>query len=193
MAQKCVGHTTAGTPCDAWAVRGASVCVAHGGAAPQVKAAAARNLERETAERAVATLGLPREIDPHTALLEEVWRAAGHVAWLQEVVAGLERQRVVQGVIKTVQLPDGGRRVEVGAAISTWVALYQGERDRLVRAAREAIHAGVAERQVRIAEGQAQMLARVISLVVTDLGHDLKDERVRGIMRLRVIEGGQAA
>lgn len=82
--------------------------------------------------------GLPRGVDPHVALLEEVNRAAGHVAWLGEVVAQLEKNQVVHGITRTVQLPDGTRTVEARAAINVWVKLYQEERDRLVRVAKAA-------------------------------------------------------
>lgn len=144
-------------------------CKLHGGASPTHLRAA----QRREAERAVAVFGLPRDVDPHVALLEEVHRAAGHVAWLGEVVAQLEKNHVVHGIVRTVQFPDGTRAVEARAAINLWVKLYQEERDRLVRVAKAAIDAGVAERQVRLAEAQAQQLAQVIRAILTDLGHDL--------------------
>jgi hypothetical protein len=128
-------------------------------------------------------------VEPHEALLEEVHRAAGHVAWLGEVVGQLERSQVVHGITRTVQLPDGSRTVEARAAINIWVKLYQEERDRLVRVAKAAIDAGVEERQVRLAEGQAQQLAHVIRTVLTDLGHDPADQRVRKVVRFRLLEG----
>jgi hypothetical protein len=59
-----------------------------------------------------------------------------------------------------------------------------------VRVAKLAIDAGVAEQQVRLAEEQAKQLAAVIRAILTDLGHDLEDERVRDVVRLRLIEGG---
>ena len=132
---------------------------------------------------------MPREVEPHEALLEEVHRAAGHVAWLGEVVGQLERNQVVHGITRTVQLPDGSRTVEARAAINIWVKLYQEERRDMVRTAKLALDAGVEERQVRLAEGQAQQLAQVIRAILTDLGHDLEDRRVRDVVRLRLIEG----
>ena len=130
-------------------------CKLHGGASPtHVKAA-----QRREAERAVALYGLPRDVEPHDTLLEEVHRTAGHVAWLAEVVGQLDPQQVVHGVVRTVQGPGGSRTVEARAVLNPWVKLYQEERDRLVRVAKAAIDAGVAERQVRITEEQAQQLA----------------------------------
>jgi hypothetical protein len=162
-------------------------CRLHGGASPtHVKAA-----QRREAERAVKQFGLPRAVEPHEALLEEVHRAAGSVAWLGETVGQLDRNQLVHGITRTVQLPDGSRTVEARAAINLWVKLYQEERDRLVRVAKAAIDAGVEERQVRLAEAQAQQLAQVIRAILMDLGHDLADENVRKVVRLRLIEGGK--
>lgn len=182
-----------GKRCGRAAAKGATVCVKHGAAAPQVQKAAKERIERAKAEGAVAMLGLPREIDPHSALLEEVHRAAGHVAWLAHEVTQLEREKVVYGVTKAVQLPDGKRQTTAEAALNVWVRLYQDERDRLVRVCKAAVDAGVAERQVEIAEAQARQLADVIGAVLTDLGHDLNDQRTREVVRLRLIKGGEAA
>jgi hypothetical protein len=146
--------------------------------------------ERREAEDAVASLGLPRGVEPHQALLEEVHRAAGHVAWLAQVVGELDKNQVVHGITRTVQLADGTRTVEARAAVNVWVKLYQEWHDRLVRVAKVAIDAGVAERQVRLAEEQAQQLAQVIRAILIDLGHDLADEHVREVVRLRLTEGG---
>jgi hypothetical protein len=71
------------------------------------------------------------------------------------------KNQVVHGITRSVQLPNGTRTVEARSAINLWVKLYQEERDRLVRVAKAAIDAGVEERQVRLAEGQARQLAQV--------------------------------
>ena len=161
-------------------------CKLHGGATPTHLRAA----QRREAERAVASLGLPREVEAHTALLEEVHRAAGHVAWLAEVVGQLDKSQIVHGITRTVQAADGTRTVEARATVNVWVRLYQEWHDRLVRVSKLAIDAGVAELQVRLAEKQAQQLAAVIRAILTDLGHDPADEQVRDVMRLRLTEGG---
>jgi hypothetical protein len=187
--ERCGANTKRGAVCHKPAGWGTPYrhgrCKLHGGASPtHVKAA-----QRREAERAVEQFGLPREVEPHEALLEEVHRAAGHVAWLGEVVGQLERNQLVHGITRTVQLPDGSRTVEARAAINIWVKLYQEERRDLVRTAKLALDAGVEERQVRLAEAQAQQLAQVIRAILTDLGHDLEDRRVRDVVRLRLIEG----
>ena len=188
--ERCGANTKRGAVCNKPAGWGTPYqhgrCRLHGGATPtHVKAA-----QRREAELAVVTLGLPHDVEPHMALLEEVHRAAGHVAYLGEVVGELERNQLVHGITRTVQLPDGTRTVEARAAINPWVKLYQEERDRLVRVSKLAIDAGVAERQVRLAEEQARQLAAVLRAILTDLGHDLEDQHVRQVVRLRLIEGG---
>ncbi|MHB1950182.1 MAG: hypothetical protein ACYCQK_01755 [Acidiferrobacteraceae bacterium] len=162
-------------------------CKRHGGATETHERAA----QREIAQRAVIRFGLRRDVSPHEALLEMVQTSAGLVAEYEAVIAQIDRERLVNGIVKTVQLPDGGRRVEAMAARAVWLDLYNEERDRLVRACREAIHCGVAERQVRLAEQMAQQLAAVVTAILTDLGHDLSDQRTREIVRLRMIEGGR--
>jgi hypothetical protein len=42
---RCIANNKSGTKCKRWAIRGASVCSAHGGAAPQVREAARLRLE----------------------------------------------------------------------------------------------------------------------------------------------------
>jgi hypothetical protein len=187
--ERCGANTKRGAVCNqpaGWGTPyGHGRCKLHGGATPTHLRAA----QRREAERAVGLFGLPREVEAHQALLEEVHRAAGHVAWLGEVVGGLDKNQVVHGITRTVQHPDGTRTVESRAAVNPWVKLYQDERDRLVRVAKAAMDAGVEERRVRLAEQQAQRLAAVIRAILTDLGHDLEDDRVRKVVRLRLLEG----
>lgn len=163
-------------------------CKLHGGATTNGRKAA----QKEIAKEAVARYGLPREVDPDEALLEEVHRTAGHVAWLGEVVAKLQKDELTYGITKVKELADGGEEVERKAAPNVWLRLYQDERDRLARVCKAALDAGIAERRVRIAEQQAEQLARVVSAIVKDLGHDLEDPDVRETVRLRLIEGGAA-
>jgi len=126
---------------------GIGKCKLHGGATRNHIASA----RQEKARRAVATYGLPHEVDPATALLEEVHRTAGHIAWLREKVAALDETDLV------------------GAEPSPWLHMYQDERRHLARVARSAIDAGCNERLVRLAEQQGLMLAQVIRRIAAEL------------------------
>lgn len=146
---KCTGHNARGLPCGNKPIRGGSVCSTHGGSAPQVRAKAEERLLHRRAVLEAETLGLPREIDPHTALLEELHRTAGAVQWLGAVVADLERGKV--------------------AGDSVYVRLYADERDRLVKVAKTCVDVGIEERRVRLAEQAGAQLAAVVRAVLDRL------------------------
>jgi hypothetical protein len=149
-------------------------CKLHGGnTSSQVKAATVAK-----AVAAVATFGLPREIDPRDALLEEVYRSAGAVDWLHQQVQALEAKDVVWGKSEEVEKQASeypGVDVTHKAAVNVWVELWRAERAHLVKVAKEAINCGIEERKVRLAEQQGSLLAGVIKAILGDL--DLTPEQ----------------
>lgn len=128
--------------------------------------------QRELARKAMDTYGLPIEINPVDALLQEVSRTAGHVAWLGERVKALTEAEAIWStssvVDKTATEFPGVDRTD-SATAHAWIQLYQKERAHLVAVAKTAIAAGIAERQVKLAEAQGAMLAQVIRAVLDDL------------------------
>lgn len=161
-------------------------CKLHGGNTPDHR----KQANGIKAAAAVVTFGLPREIDPQTALLEEVHRTAGHVAYLGQVVRDLEQSDLKQ--------LDAGERFEKPAV---WVEMYERERTHLVKVAATCISAGIAERQVRLAEDQGRQLANVLRDVLADvfglLGEAgvsvevlvrIQREAVPGVVRQRLSE-----
>lgn len=61
---RCTAHTTTGRPCRRWPIRGGTVCPSHGGAAPQVRAAATRRLGEDPATSWPATTEAQPDPDP---------------------------------------------------------------------------------------------------------------------------------
>jgi hypothetical protein len=165
---RCTAHTRAGNPCGQKPMAGQTVCRMHGGSAPQAIAAAEeRRLERQALVAAEA-FGLPREVDPHTALLEELHRTAGAVQWLGAIVADLDKDDVVWGKVRDkVGGEDQGRTYE--ARPNAFVSLWQAERDRLAKVAKTCVDVGIEERRVRLAESAGQQLAAVIRSVLDQL------------------------
>lgn len=171
-------------------------CKLHGGRTPDhIKQA---NVVK--AERAVATYGLPREVAPDVALLEEVHRTAGHVAWLAEVVGQLEQGEVTWGLAEETDAPitDGGGGVTTKhkAAVNVWVKLYQDERRHLAAVCRDALAAGIAERQVRLAEQQGALLAGAVSRILDALGLSPAQRELVSVVvprELRAITGGETS
>ena len=137
-----------GQRCRSNPIKGGTVCIKHGGAAPQVRAKANRRLQEAEAALAVQVLGGRRDITPTEALLEEVQWTAGHVAWLRE---RLHEQA-------TDDLTS-----------SPWYTLYLKERDHLVVATAAALRAGVEERRVQLAEHQGSLLASAITRILDAL------------------------
>ncbi len=162
----------------------------------------------ELARVAVASFGLTRDIGPLEALLEEVQRTAGHVAWLGEQIAALDPAILIWGITEKkftlIEGPSGGQspersthasRVEVkeGPSVSTWLELYNSERKHLVRVCAVATSCGIAERQVQIAEEQGKLIARVISGVLSDLGVSLERQDVRVAVSRRLVQVSRGA
>lgn len=168
----CAAHNKQGKPCGRAPRTGLTVCPAHGGLAPQVIAKANERRQRQILEEAVTTYGLPREIDPGAALLEEVHRTAGHVAWLKEQVGNLEVEQLTWGHTSdqfTNSNIEQGTESRYEAAIPVLMDLYLKERKHLVEVCKTALAAGVEERKVRIAEEQGQLVAHAINQILDGL------------------------
>lgn len=175
-AGKCGSRGRSGRPCGRYAGWGTphpgiGACKLHGGCTPSHVNAA----NRVKAELAVITLGLPIDVEPQTALLEEVHRTAGHVAYLAEKIAEFDDD---DQLLQTNHGPGGASQT----VRSVWVDLYQAERGHLVKVCASAISAGVAERQVKLAEQQGALIAKVIQGVLGELGVADRPE-VAGVIR----------
>lgn len=133
------------------------MCHWHGGAAPQTVAKAAERVAIQAASTAVATYGLRRDVDPLSALLEEVQWTAGHVEWLRGKVQEHADGDLVWGM--TEQKSGEDTTTTHKAAPNVWLALYQAERKHLTAVCGEAIRSGVAERTVQLEERRGELLA----------------------------------
>jgi len=115
-------------------------------------------VQRQIATDLMDMYGKPNtSMDPNTALLQEVQRSSGHVEWLAELINSFEdRKQLTQYTEAT------------GVQASVWIDLYHKERDRLVSSSKAALAAGVAERQVRVAEEEGRLFAMVIQRIFQD-------------------------
>jgi hypothetical protein len=122
---------------------------------------------------AVKTLGLPIDIDPGKALLDEIHWTAGHVQWLRDKVQELEGDALVWG--KSLHREGVGPEgpVDVSdhkAAPNTWYQLYMAEREHLAKVCSLALKAGIEERKVKLAESQGLLVAEAIRRILGALG-----------------------
>lgn len=176
--ERCTATNRAGDRCGRWPAVGATVCSSHGGKAPQVRRAAARRREEQAAQEAVRALGLPVDVSPTDALLEEVRWTAGHVAWLRGRVQELEEQpggarhALTWGTSKVTDKRSSenpGIDTVEAAAPSVWYELYERERRHLVAVASAALKAGVEERKVKLAENQGLLVATALKTILAGL------------------------
>lgn len=171
---KCGGHAkSTSKQCAAWPIKGGKVCVKHGGKAGQVRAAADRRIAETQLESAVKTYGLPFDVSPTDALLDEVKWTAGHVRWLRDRIHELETEALSWGKRSEVDKQSGenpGTDTTHAATAPVLLDLYQRERKHLLDVCRAAIAAGIEERRVRLAESQGALLADVIRRILADLG-----------------------
>jgi len=123
--------------------------------------------------RRVPTFGEPVDISPGEALLQEVRRSAGIVAWLAAVVGALDQGDVVWGVERRTDRSGGefpGADLISSAKPNVWVSLYQAERRHLVATCEAALRANVDERLVRLAEMQGGRIVAALNGIFDDLG-----------------------
>jgi hypothetical protein len=170
---KCGGTNRQGEPCGNPAGKntdhlGAGNCANHGGATP----AGRKHGMEQAARKAVETYGLPRDISPTDALLEEVRYSAGHVAWLRAKVAELEAVDLVWGKTEEVKkraTEFKGTDETHAAAVNMWLDLYFRERKHLLDLTKTAISVGIEERRVRLAEAQGSLMNDVIRRILARL------------------------
>lgn len=185
--RQCVARsTTTGKQCQKAAIKGGTVCPSHGGASPKVAANAAVRAE-------VMNWGLgDTNVDPGELLLRLVTQAGARAERY-----GAELGRIVgesESLEKALIESAWGEFGKQGEFVKGLVRLEGEERDRAATFATKAIAAGLAERQVRIAERQGAQVVALLRAFAARLGHDPADPGVIEAMttELRAITGGAA-
>jgi hypothetical protein len=95
----------------------------------------------------------PIEIDPTTALLQELHRTAGMVQYLDSKI---QRWKLDTDE----EIPDGQQQ---------WLRVHREERRHMVNVAKLSLDAGIAEREVQLAEQQGMLLASAIEQILDRL------------------------
>lgn len=158
MPEKCTGHSTrTGRPCKAWPVRGATVCVAHGGAAPQVRAAARRRVTARKAAAAVGKLGYQPVDDPLSTLAQ----VGGELVAIKDYLRG-QVERLTQ--IRTTGA-DGSEQLRAELA-----AYQQSLRD-TVSALVSMAKLDIDDRLARITEARAAVFVAVLLAALAEVPH----------------------
>ncbi len=167
-AQACAGHGTGiahpergGLPCRQRPINGLTVCRAHGGGSAKAKAAGAARLEQQEIEELAERWGAPIETTPTEAILKQINVWAGLADFYGGLLETLPIEDRMWGVTKKkVGGDDAGTTSE--ARPHVLIGLHESASRNLVKFASEALHAGVEERRVRLAEQQGHLVADVI-------------------------------
>lgn len=159
---------------------GEGVCKLHGGNSSDYVAKLQMDRKRRMLEEARRTYGMPLDVDPATALLEEVQRTAGAVAFLEAKVRELAPEELVWGVVEEItewaQNPDSNgvrsndSTVKRKAQTNQWLRLYQEERRHLAAVSKDAIQAGANASLVDMLQKIGQVYVRLVERVVERLG-----------------------
>lgn len=128
---------------------GSGRCKWHGGNTETGKKAAAKE-----AGLLLIKYTDPVEIDPTTALLQELYRTAGHVQYLDQQIASWNLDT----------------KKEIPPEQAQWMKVHLVERIHMSKVAKLALDAGVAEREIRLAEQQGMILAGAIEAILERLG-----------------------
>lgn len=143
---------------------GIGACKLHLGCTPTHVVSARTAMAAEAAIR----FGLPRDVEPQQALIEELHRTAGLVAFYESKAAE-DPEALLESTM-------------FGKSPNAWVKLHAAERKHFTDVAAVCVKLGLDERRVRLAEQQGTLLAQVIRGVLADLGvadHPLAPEVVR--------------
>lgn len=163
---------------------GSGTCKLHLGSTGNHK----KKAELVQARAAAEQWGLPVEVGPKEALLDELWCSKGLVAFYADQVAQLEAEEMHGPV-------GGGQGGFPEEKPNIWILLHQQERRHLTAVAKTCHDVGVDEWRMEMAEKVGEMVARVIRAFCEMRGLSLEEPATREavVASLKLIEGGRAA
>lgn len=138
-------------------------CKRHFGATPAMTKVGFREMAK--------AMGDPIHVHPADAMAATIAATAGHVAWLENKVGGFrfkELTKLDEDGVETEQFMTPNQEA--------WWKIYQEERDKLIKYSEIALRAGLAERAVRLAERQGELMALAVERILGQLG--LTDEQL---------------
>lgn len=167
----CGARKRNGESCRAFAGQGTThvgygSCKFHGGSTPTHQ----KRAVVQEAQRRMIKFGTPVEVDPTEALLQMLYLASGAVIWLKDEIAASDDLGTFESRVL--------------------VQLYAEERDRVAKVAKAALDAGVAGRQVSLAERHGAWLAELLRRVFADAELGLtaaQQERLPEVLRRHIL------
>lgn len=141
-------------------------CKLHGGnTRTQILKAAMQESEARS-----IPMGLPVETDPYDALLRCIWIAAGEVQYCSERIGELDPDEVLVRFREEQVGETAYVKTSTEVQLHAWITARRHSLDALARYSKMAIDAGVAERQVALAERVGVMIGTLVAAVLDELG-----------------------
>ena len=129
---------------------------------PGVTTAAGRKRKVEEI-RATARFGnfpIPADMSPIDILMDELKRSAGFCFWIESKMAAWSDELIQLG---ETNFDDKGAMQTAPTNEREWIAIWQAERKHLATVSKMCIDAGVTERQISLAEKQAELMFMLIN------------------------------
>lgn len=149
-------------------MKGTNVCLAHGGAAPQVAAAARRRAVQADAEAVLIRL----DVEPLEDPLSQLAQLAGQAkAWMDVMGARVN-------TLSSLRYEGTG----AGEQLRAEVGLFERAMDRLERFCVSMARLNIDERLAEISETQSRVIASFVMAALGRFGIDIQDEETNRIV-----------
>lgn len=119
--------------------------------------------------------GSPRDISPHEAILKAIAITHGEVLYCDAQIGRLSEDELFERPLQTTvaDMPDGSTTLITerrdAETVSRWVTFRQSAIERLARYSKMALDIGIEERQLMLAEREADMMSTYFESVLRDL------------------------
>lgn len=143
-------------PCARWAITGGTVCGAHGGKAPQVRARANMLSEQEMAQAAVRRFGWEPSANPFADMKSIVGEMIAVKDWLR---AKVERLETIEGYTEKGE-------EQLRAVVSAYLNML----DRTASQIGNLIKLNIEDRLATIEEDQARAILRAFEAAMVQMG-----------------------
>jgi hypothetical protein len=169
---RCTAHNRAGKACGGLPVDGTNVCRMHGGTTPNAQRVVKERRQEAEIREMARTLGVPIDVDPKDAILQEIAWCAGHVAWYRSRVQALDPDALIRGprseqlTVRTGFQAGEQTTTDSGNDVNLFLRLYNEERDRYQRLCLQAIKVGIEERRIRLEESKADLLVQGLEWMI---------------------------
>lgn len=177
--RRCTAHSSrTGKRCKKAPMKGLTVCLAHGGGAPQVAAAAKRRVVEQEAAAELARLDVEPLNDPLSQL---ALLAAQAVAWKDAMAARVN-------ALTSLRYEGTGS----GEQLRAEVALWERALDRCEKFCTSMARLNIDERIAEISQTQSRIMVSFVAVALARFGIDFHDEATQTIVMAlfdEVVEG----